>query len=348
MRSLIRGEQRRDDRGAILIWVALSIVVLLGVGALTIDLGALYVEKRQLQNGADAAALAIAYNCATGATCGPVATVADKLADDNANDGASTVSQICGAGPGLSTAGCTPPAALASSANWVQVSTTTENSDGSSQVRMLLAPVIGSITGKTVKATAIAQWGGLSSAMVAPLVFSACEYLALGGKLDGSAFPSGTTTVYFHSLGGSNEPGIGSCTPSTSGFDLPGGFGWVDSSNCQATLDAGGTYSSVDPGNSVPNACDPVSWVGKEVTLGLYDTTSGSGNNGSYHIVGFVSVKVSGVKFGGNNTSPKDFDCPLAPGGSGRCISGTFTKITSNTGTPGGPNLGVTTIKLIG
>ena len=64
MRSLTRNHD--DDRGAVLVWVALMLVVLLGIGALVIDVGALYAERRQLQNGADAAALAVAADCAEG------------------------------------------------------------------------------------------------------------------------------------------------------------------------------------------------------------------------------------------------------------------------------------------
>ena len=65
MRSLTRHDD--DERGAVLVWVALMLTVLIGVGALVIDAGALYTEKRQLQNGADAAALAVAADCANGA-----------------------------------------------------------------------------------------------------------------------------------------------------------------------------------------------------------------------------------------------------------------------------------------
>ena len=42
------------------------LVALIGVGALVIDVGRLYVERRDLQNGADAAALAVAQDCAAG------------------------------------------------------------------------------------------------------------------------------------------------------------------------------------------------------------------------------------------------------------------------------------------
>ena len=57
------------DEGVVLVWVALMLVVLVGMGALVIDIGALYVEKRELQNGADAAALAVARDCVEG-DCG--------------------------------------------------------------------------------------------------------------------------------------------------------------------------------------------------------------------------------------------------------------------------------------
>ena len=39
-------------------------MVLVGMAALVVDVGAVVEEKRQLQNGADAAALAVAQSCA--------------------------------------------------------------------------------------------------------------------------------------------------------------------------------------------------------------------------------------------------------------------------------------------
>ena len=60
---------RKDERGAVAIIVALVMVVLLGFAAIAVDISAMWAEKRQLQNGADAGALAIAQDCAKGA-CG--------------------------------------------------------------------------------------------------------------------------------------------------------------------------------------------------------------------------------------------------------------------------------------
>ena len=151
----------RDD-GVILVWVALMMVVLVGMGALVIDIGALYVERRELQNGADAAALAVAQDCVEG-DCGSGggSTRAQQYADLNANDGASSVdpSTPCGVGPGLTACSGSAPGGASGATGWVRVDTSTKTSDGDDEVSFLLAPVISSLTGKTVKASAVAAWG---------------------------------------------------------------------------------------------------------------------------------------------------------------------------------------------
>lgn len=52
-----------DDRGTMAIIVAVLFTSLCGMAALAIDIGALLVEHRALQNGADASAIAIARDC---------------------------------------------------------------------------------------------------------------------------------------------------------------------------------------------------------------------------------------------------------------------------------------------
>ena len=71
MRDLIRGLARpalrllrHDERGVVAVIVGLLIgTVLLGLGALVIDVGQLYQERAELQSGADAAANAVAKSC---------------------------------------------------------------------------------------------------------------------------------------------------------------------------------------------------------------------------------------------------------------------------------------------
>jgi len=47
-----------SERGAVIVVVAVAIVALLGFAAITVDAGSLYVERRRIQDAADAAALA--------------------------------------------------------------------------------------------------------------------------------------------------------------------------------------------------------------------------------------------------------------------------------------------------
>ena len=51
---------KRDQRGSALVMVATALVVILGMMALVVDVGALALEKRRLQNACDASALAAA------------------------------------------------------------------------------------------------------------------------------------------------------------------------------------------------------------------------------------------------------------------------------------------------
>ena len=51
---------KRDERGATMVVIAFISIVLIGISGFTIDLGAAYVSKRNLQKATDAGALAAA------------------------------------------------------------------------------------------------------------------------------------------------------------------------------------------------------------------------------------------------------------------------------------------------
>ena len=98
--------RRPDDRGAVATVFTLLLAggVLLGVMALVVDVGQIYVERSELQSGADAAALAVARACATDAPeCTPsgVRVIAEGYANDNASDDTSQVAEVCGRRPGV-------------------------------------------------------------------------------------------------------------------------------------------------------------------------------------------------------------------------------------------------------
>ncbi|WP_394554298.1 pilus assembly protein TadG-related protein [Agromyces sp. MMS24-JH15] len=66
-----------DERGASAVLVGILLLVLVGFGALAVDVGAMYSERAQLQNAADAGALAAAEYCGAHNGC---AATADKSA----------------------------------------------------------------------------------------------------------------------------------------------------------------------------------------------------------------------------------------------------------------------------
>lgn len=91
----------RNEAGQVLILFALALPVLLGLSAVVIDLGNLYVQKRTFQTSADAAAIAAAQDLAngdtasaTGAAC--TATCVSVLAGKytGANGGASSTAAL--------------------------------------------------------------------------------------------------------------------------------------------------------------------------------------------------------------------------------------------------------------
>jgi Flp pilus assembly protein TadG len=345
MRALISSRGDRSEDGVVLLWVALMMVALIGMGALVIDVGAAYVERRQLQNGADAAALAVAADCALG-DCQDESATANAFADSNANDNASNIDSVCGAGPGLA-ACATPPSGTAGATGYVQVTTSTHNPANAddTQVRFFLAPVLDAANvGATVHATAAAAWGPPAAASTIPLIFSFCEFAELGGSVNPPVFPSGTAIISFH-----GSVPAGTCPAGPSGADLPGGFGWLDAGgDCEADIDAGGWVDD-KTGNGVPNGCDPADWRNVEVLLPVYDQTNGlTGSNGEYHVIGFAGFRITGYRFPGNRWPDSFPDCPLEPGNSGTCIRGEFTRVTATGDEFGGPDLGARIIKMIG
>ena len=107
-----------DDRGAVAVIAAILLGggVLLGMAGLVIGTGIRAVTQQQLQDGADAAALAVARSCALG-SCDP--GLAQRYAQ--AGDPAGQVAAVCGSGIAATCpAGCPPPGRR----RWADVETT--------------------------------------------------------------------------------------------------------------------------------------------------------------------------------------------------------------------------------
>jgi Flp pilus assembly protein TadG len=332
-----RLRSRGAERGAVAVLVAILFGsgVLLGMAALVVDVGGMYAEKAQLQNGADAGALAVATGCAKGsATCGTSVTAVNAacstaanastgIASCNANDNKTAVDQVCGVGSGL--LGCTGPqngCPTAPAGNYAQVQTSTLTSGGST----LLPPAFGkavmgsSWSGKNVQACAQASWGPpatLGNAVAFSI--SDCEWNTDTGS--GASFasqpPYPPWPQSYLRAGNVNaarsenvlvlhgESTATSCGGSdTAGWDKPGAFGWVgDGSSCSVSI-TNNTYPA-NTGNNAINAC--VSTFQSAYTnhspifIPVYSGTSGTGAGVQYTLKGFAAFILTGWDFTSGN-----------------------------------------------
>jgi Flp pilus assembly protein TadG len=221
---------RRREHGAVVTVVAVLLAggVLMGFLALSLDVGQVLVEKRQLQNSADAAAVSLAQSCAK-SNCVAGADSLANLVDNNANDKVSGIQAQCSANMPGSTlpacgtssgtwADCSPlPPALAAMTGlpYVEVRTRTQTANGAGRdnsMRNWIAGLNGNST--TIAAGACARAAVGTPAEVQselPVTFSACDWQhATGGTTGGgggSYYPSpvynGSNTVGY---GGAGQP----------------------------------------------------------------------------------------------------------------------------------------------
>ena len=152
--------------------------------------------RKLWQNGADAAALAVAQMCAAG-DCGDPLTTAQQYADANSSDGSATVDELCGSGVTGASA-CSDPPAL-SGASYVRVTT-------SHYVSYTFGRLIG-VDGNTTKARATVAWGGpsrLTSEL--PVTISQCEFDSYTNDNTDlkdpppyeTGYPTPEAVIYFH------------------------------------------------------------------------------------------------------------------------------------------------------
>lgn len=328
-----KGQEKQ--RGAAGVLVAVMMLVLIGAGALAVDTGQIYAERAQLQNAADAGAMAAAQRCHTagGCTVGQARLWAEGLSGANSNDGATNVDSVDLSVP-----------------RQVKVVTSTRSGSNGFLTKMFASAL--NAPPATVRAAATAAIEPIGSATAFPLAFSDCSYDLSAAGVTGAV----QLIVY--------KPGRGSCT-STSGHVIPGGFGWLDqSAPCEADTDAGGIVGS-DTGSDYPNrppggpACDAIltSWMNTilaggivEATFPVYDDQGGVGAGGWLHIRGYATFKMLGWKFSGAGGTPTVFR-PGSCTGSCKGIIGQFVRFESIDSTEDssgvGADLGSVKIKLI-
>jgi hypothetical protein len=280
------------------------------MGALVLDVERADVERRELQNGADAAALAIAEDCARG-DCGDEDATAEIFADANARDDASNVDDVD----------------VDLDDREVTVSTSTATEDGD-EVAFGFAQIFG-LDGATVSAEATAAWGTPQTVDAVPITISYEEYLAgKGDDLVMLCFKQNSNPRCADGLGGL--------------MDGPGSFGYTEGADCEAINPQGKPVEvmdkavDVDHGNDGPKnlGCvaasdfqpDPTTGEARVIFLPVHDALNG----GQYRIVGFAAIAVSAFKFTGNKDEwcwiPSEVATDLAVdcGGNERWLSGRF------------------------
>lgn len=326
----------RDERGVIAPLTAILMTAMLGMAALVVDAGMMYSEHAQLQNGADASALAIAMACAADPAsvgCQNEKDAAPALAGGNALDGATAVIQAKVEGGTVNVE--------------VQALATT----GEKYFSPVFARALGIAT-VDIRAAATAKWQYPSSGSGFPLAISQkCWNFAPAGKdltLQKITWKPGT-----------------SCT-NAAGTQVPGGWGWLANpadKPCEATTKVG-DYATSNPGNDPPKMCEKVlkDWIntltagGKvEVTFPVFDSASGSGNTGTFHITGYATFRIFGWKFA--SLEPYSFRTDAndpymtkklaCSAGNERCIIGAFVRLQTSRGGGGGLNFGTSSVSLI-
>jgi len=253
------GRSRESGAVASIVAILFGTGVLLGLGALVIDTGSLLYERRQLQSGADAAALSLAWTCVKAPSSAPCAApdasallALTALAGKNAADQRSDVAGVCGSAAVVAanpTGGWTLcpdwqatspppdpglvecPKTSAAGGKYVEVRTSTRTATSNILPPFLAQMLVGgSYKGETVKACARAGYGASGPHPLLPFAFSACEWWhdTVNGTVYAPFLPAGSNKndPYEHAVDLNSASDAGCDT--WQNHISPGGFGWLD------------------------------------------------------------------------------------------------------------------------
>ncbi len=328
------------EEGATAVTVALMLLVLFGMGALVLDAGNLFWERRQLQNAADAAALAAAWDFALGE-----GAVAEQSARTYASANSTRGAFVEAFEPDLA-------------AHEVTVTARTGDEESAGFLTAWLAGVLGHDQYFT-RASATAAWEALGLGETIPLTFSWCEWQWMVGNPEDPQFPSDYKVIYHHEGTGKHDEIQQDCQ-GPAGQYTPGGFGWLDpdgSGECKATITEG--WMDGDTGSGTPSPAESTGCT-SEYFASLLDQTiflpifvgepDGVGSNASYEIVGFAGFHLHGYRLSGGPEWNRAIDGYAVPcSGDARCISGVFTEYVTlgDKSDEGGMDLGASVVTLV-
>ncbi|HEX6844772.1 MAG TPA: pilus assembly protein TadG-related protein [Actinomycetota bacterium] len=351
----------RDDRedGAVLVIVVLSLVALIGMLVLVVDVGSVLFARRQLVNGADAAALAAAQSCAKTNDVEIPEAQADAFATANMTDVDAAITNIvasetvnCDTGlPGRVTV------------------------DYASEQGLFFGPALGVGETATVRTTATAHWGGVGTAdSVIPLVIYSGYFQ--GETCNVPDVPEGTTCYIWedNDLSGDGDFGfldVGAGWDVSPDDSCPNSDGddqlewWIDGTDPVATLDLNypnATWVCTRSGNH----SEPKVWqslrdlIGQTRVFPVVGVSPGDGQPAKtgnpkpkYNVIGFARMTIEEVltvqdtgpaqcRLDAPLANPTDLlargKLPVASGGCGLDQDALFIAGTADVQQPGNPD----------
>jgi hypothetical protein len=339
----------RDENGAVAVIVAILLFLLFGVGALAVDVGNLYWERRQLQTAADAAAFSAAQELVDGGSEAAAFSIARGFADANNSRGAFIRPDEFVTGP-----------------NSVTVTARTGALAAEGELNSILAGVLGFQTYAT-RARATVVWSrGVGGGETIPIAICdrAWEYWT---NLRGLP----TSPEHYLSFGGSAAAPAATCNNPS--FDTySGGFAFLSRNDaCRAStrLDESTGYTWVK-GNTGNNPQDPQGSTcttnqmyqylrniideGKPALIPIFDAYNNKTNE--FRLIGYGAFRLTGYEInaavGDSYYKMDKNECGKAvgPPNNASCLKGYFTEFVSLDAAaswPGLPDFGASAIRLV-
>jgi Flp pilus assembly protein TadG len=267
--AAVRRTRLQEERGATAVLAGVLMVGLVGFTGLAVDGGATYAKHQELQNGADAAALAAAHECADD--------------EDNCHD-AYLQSE---AGP-YGEANVRADTDTVSTSFDVDLAAQTVTATVTGTRFHWFMPVVG-VSESELSPDATATWGSpYRGPSMLPLTISQCEF---EGRLGAPELDT-VVDIYVPKRGQDAPCSWGSTYP-------PGGFGWLTNSGCEVTVTVGEWINS-SGGTDAPRDCDWSSFINEVVLVPIFDEYAGTGaggnDGGRYHIARFAAMEVLGIR----------------------------------------------------
>lgn len=270
-RDGLRPLRAQRERGATAVLGGLLMVGLVGFTGLAVDGGGTYAKHQELQNGADAAALAAAQECAKDnpplpavhCSTANLQTEAGPYGEANVRNDKDTVSTSFDIDLAAQTVTAT---VTGTKFHW-------------------FLPVVG-VSESELSPDATATWGSpYSGPSMIPLAVSQCtfaESLAAGVGIVEVFLPKN------RSNDDDRECPYGEDYP-------PGSFGWLaDADGCEVDVTVD-DWVSTDTGVNDKPACDWSEFIGEVALIPVFDEDNGTGANGEVHVSRFAALRVLGI-----------------------------------------------------